>query len=134
MNLIEKLIRIDKEKYSEKETKKIKSKRLSKILGEDTEITIKAISGRKLNEIYGTVVGKDGKKDFSKFYDMNLMFCINGIVEPNLKDAALMEHFGAKTPKDLATILFDAEVGEIADEISDLSGYTEDSEEKVKNS
>lgn len=133
MNLIEKLIRIDKEKYSERETKKIKSKRLSKILGEDTEITIRSISGRKLNEIYGTVVGKDGKKDFAKVYDMNLMFCINGIVEPNLKDATLMEHFGAKTPKDLATILFDAEVGEIADEISDLSGYTEDSEDEVKN-
>ena len=38
MNLVEKLIRIDKEKFQEKETKSIKSRRLSKIMGEDTEI------------------------------------------------------------------------------------------------
>lgn len=134
MNLIEKLIRIDKEKYAEKETKKIKSKRLSKILGEDTDITIKAVSGRRLNDIYGTIVGKDGKREFSKNYDMNLMFCVNGVIEPNLKDAALMEYFGARTPKDLAEILFDSEASEIADEIAELSGYSEDSEEEVKNS
>lgn len=87
-----------------------------------------------MNDIYGTIVGKDGKREFSKNYDMNLMFCVNGVIEPNLKDAALMEHFGARTPKDLAEILFDSEVGEIADEIAELSGYSEDSEEEVKNS
>lgn len=134
MNVIEKLIRIDKEKMSEKETKKIKSVRLSKILGEDTEITIMELGGRKLNDIAGIVVNDEGKRDFSKNYDMNLMYCVEGIMEPNLKDPVLMEHFGAKTPKDLAAILFDNEVSRIADKIYELSKMGKNVEKKVKNS
>lgn len=134
MNVIEKLIRIDKEKILEKETKKIKSARLSKILGEDTEITIRELGGRILNDIAGIVVNDEGKRDFSKNYDMNLMYCVEGIVEPNLKDPVLMEHFGAKTPKDLAAILFDNEVSRIADEIYELSKMGKNVEKEVKNS
>lgn len=134
MNVIEKLIRIDKDKAFEKETKKIKSARLSKILGEETEITIMELGGRKLNDIAGVVVNDEGKRDFSKNYDMNLMYCVEGIVEPNLKDPILMEHFGAKTPKDLAAILFDNEVSRIADEIYELSKMGKNVEKEVKNS
>lgn len=36
MNLIEKLIRVDKETVEKKETKKIRSARLTKLLGEET--------------------------------------------------------------------------------------------------
>ena len=39
MNLIEKLLSVDKAKVTEKETKKIKSKKLAKLVGEDAEIT-----------------------------------------------------------------------------------------------
>lgn len=134
MNVIEKLIRIDKEKMSEKETKKIKSVRLSKILGEDTEITIRELSGRKINDLSVMAMDKKGNIDQSKLLNVNLMYCVEGIVEPNLKDAALMEHFGAKTPKDLAEILFDVEANKIADKIAGLSGITEDAEDEVKNS
>ena len=45
MNLIEKLIRVDKETVEKKETKKIRSARLTKLLGEETEITIQEVSG-----------------------------------------------------------------------------------------
>lgn len=51
MNLIEKLIRVDKETVEKKETKKIRSARLTKLLGEETEITIQEVSGRKHNDI-----------------------------------------------------------------------------------
>lgn len=134
MNLIEKLIRIDKETLLKKETKTVKSARLSKIVGEEANIVIKELSGRKLNDISTMMVDKDGNKDFSRLADINLMYCVEGVVEPNLRDTNLMEHFGVKTPKDLAEILFDAEAGKIAGEIISLSGLSDDAEKDVKNS
>lgn len=134
MNLIEKLIRIDKETLLKKETKTVKSARLSKIVGEETNIVVKELSGRKLNDISAMMVDKDGDKDFSKLTDVNLMYCVEGVVEPNLRDTNLMEHFGVKTPKDLAEILFDAEAGKIAGKIISLSGLSDGAEEDVKNS
>lgn len=134
MNLIEKLIRIDKEKALEKEKNTIKSSRLSRILGEDTNITITELSGKRLNDLSAMMMDKNGNKDYSKMQDVNLMYCVHGIVEPDLRDARLLEHFGAKTPKDLAAILFDAEAGKIAGEIVSLSGLSDGAEEEVKNS
>ncbi len=134
MNLIEKLIRIDKETLLKKETKTVKSARLSKIVGEEANIVIKELSGRKLNDISAMMVDKDGNKDFSRLADINLMYCVEGVVEPNLRDTNLMEHFGVKTPKDLAEVLFDAEAGKIAGEIISLSGLSDDAEKDVKNS
>lgn len=134
MNLIEKLIRIDKETLLKKETKTVKSSRLSKIVGEEANIVIKELSGRKLNDISAMMVDKDGNKDFSRLADINLMYCVEGVVEPNLRDTNLMEHFGVKTPKDLAEVLFDAEAGKIAGEIISLSGLSDDAEKDVKNS
>ena len=134
MNLIEKLIRIDKETLLKKETKTVKSARLSKIVGEEANIVIKELSGRKLNDISAMMVDKDGNKDFSRLADINLMYCVEGVVEPNLRDTNLMEHFGVKTPKDLAKVLFDAEAGKIAGEIISLSGLSDDAEKDVKNS
>lgn len=133
MNLVEKLIRIDKDKARDKETKKIKSSRLSRLLGEETEITIREISGRKSSGIAAMAIMENGKTDFSKMYDINLMYCVEGIVDPPLRDGSLMEHFGAKTPKDLVEILFGSEATEISDEIVSLSKVTPESEKEVKN-
>lgn len=133
MNLIEKLLRIDKEKATEREKKKIYSSHLSRILGERTEITITELSGKRLNDITAMMVDKNGNKDYSKMQDMNLMYCVSGVVEPDLRDQRLMEHFGVRTPKDLASILFDSEAGRIAGEIVSLSGLSDDAEDEVKN-
>lgn len=133
MNLIEKLILIDKERVQERKAKKLKSARLSKLTGEETEITIKELSGKRLNDLTQIIINEDGKKDFGRMYDLNLMYCVEGVVEPNLKDSRLLEHFGVKTPKDLAAMLFEAEAGKIAGEIVSLSGIGEGAEEEVKN-
>lgn len=134
MNLIEKLIRVDKDKAFKREEKKIKSARLSRILGEETEITIRELNGRKINELAMMIRDKKGNLEQSKLLDVNLMYCVESIIDPCLKNAQLMEHFGAKTPKDLAEILFGIEANMIADEIAMLSGISEGSEEEVKNS
>lgn len=134
MNLIEKLLRIDKEKATERQKKKIYSSHLSRILGERTEITITELSGKRLNDLTAMVTDRSGNKDYTKMQGMNLMYCVYGVVEPDLRDQRLMEHFGVKTPKDLAEILFDAEAGKIAGEIVSLSNLTNEAEEEVKNS
>ena len=71
MNLIEKLIRVDKETVEKKETKKIRSARLTKLLGEETEITIQEVSGRKHNDIMQMMFDEKGKRNISAAYDTN---------------------------------------------------------------
>ena len=133
MDLITKLLKVDTEKATEKETRKIHSKRLSKLLGVDTDITIQEIDGRRINEINQMAYKKDGSRDAGKLYDLNLMYCVYGIVEPNLGDDALKKHFNAATPKELAEKLFGVESAVIASAIVELSGLSDESEETVKN-
>lgn len=134
MNLIDKLLCVDKAKTEEKETKKIKSKKLERLVGENTEITIRELSGKRYNSLQAMLYDKNGNRDMEAAYDFNLMCCVYGIVEPDLKNEKLMEHFGVSTPKDLAATLFGVESGAIANEIIKLSGLGEDAEKKVKNS
>ncbi len=133
MNLVEKMLRIDKAKPAERETKEIVSRRLSKIMGEETKITIQELGGKKINNLNSALVDKNGNRDMSRLYDVNLMYCVEGVVEPSMKDERLLEHFGAASPKDLAALLFGVEAGKIADEIVGLAGLGEKTEEKVKN-
>ena len=133
MNLAEKLLRIDKAKPTERETKEIVSKRLSKMMGEETKITIRELSGKRMSRLSGMLTDKKGNRDMTKFYDLNLMYCVEGIVEPSMKDEKLLEHFGAATPKDLADLLFGMESSRIAEEIVGLSGVNEEAEDEIKN-
>lgn len=134
MNLIEKLLSVDKAKATEKAEKKIESKKLSKLVGEGTEIIIRELSGKRYNTLQAMLYDKKGNRNMNATYDFNLMCCVHGVVDPCLTDKNLMEHFGAATPKDLAEILFGVESGNIATEIVKLSGLGEDAEEEVKNS
>lgn len=133
MSLLDKLIKVDKTTLPMEE-KKVKSERLKKWLGTDTdvEITLRQIPARRLNDIIGITLDKNGRRDMSKNYDMNLMICVEGIVDPPVKERELMEHFGASTPKELCEKLFDTEANIIAQEISELSSLKE-KEEDVKN-
>ena len=117
MNLIEKLLSVDKAKVTEK----------------DAEITIRELSGKRYNALQAMLYDKKGNRDMNAIYDFNLMCCVYGVVDPCLTDQKLMEHFGASTPKDLAAILFGMETGSIASEIVKLSGLGDDAEEEVKN-
>lgn len=133
MSLLDKLIKVDKTTLPMEE-KKVKSERLKKWLGTDAdvEITLRQIPARRLSDIVGMAIDKKGNRDMSKNYDTNLMICVEGIVDPPVKEQELMSHFGASTPKELCEKLFDAEANIIAQEISTLSSLKE-KEEDVKN-
>lgn len=111
MNLTEKLIKADKSVLKERNRKQLYSRRLSKLVGEESFLTIQQVPGRRLYEL----VQMDNK------YDANVLLCAEAIIEPSMKDTALMESFGVKTPKDLAEKLFDVESSPIADEIIGMS-------------
>lgn len=136
MNLVEKLLQADAKKTEKLEKKKIKSKRLKKILGEteDVYIEIQEIPARRMNNILAGQLDKKGNVDFDKAFDAKALTLVDGLIEPNLKDDKLLQHFGCATPKDLAIKLFSSEMNNISDEIYELSSAEEEETEKaIKN-
>lgn len=134
-SLMEKLMKLDRDKITEIPTEKIKAKHLSEVAGEDIEITVKALSGSRYTELISSATGKNGSIDTSKVYDAHAMVVVSGCVEPNLKDKELMDYYKSVMPKDLAKILFPGgELVKISEKIGALSGFgkNEDVEEGIE--
>lgn len=128
---MEKLMKLDRDKLMEVPTEKIKAKTLSRIAGEDVEITVKALSGSLYTELISGASGKDGSIDGSKIYDAYAMIVVKGCVEPNLKDEGLQKYYNAASPKDLAKILFPGgELTKISERIGALSGFGTNEDDK----
>ena len=128
---MEKLMKLDRDKLMEVPTEKIKAKTLSKIVGEDVEITVKALSGSLYTELISGASGKDGSIDGSKIYDAYAMIVVKGCVEPSLKDEGLQKYYNAASPKDLAKILFPGgELTKISERIGSLSGFGTNEDDK----
>lgn len=139
MNLVDELLEADVKKATELETGDVKSKRLAKILEKKDPVTvkIKELKPRRLNDISATQFKNNGDLDLGKTYDAKLLMCIEGCTDPDLMNKDLQAHFGCKSAKELAELLFRSEAGDIADAITELSGVVADekkNEEKVKNS
>lgn len=134
MNLVDKLLALDANEVKQKETATVEVKRLSKLLGEPFMVKVQAISGQRFQELSADILDKKGNVDFSKVYKQNTLVVLEGIVEPNLKDEGLQKHFGASTPKELAEILFQGGVmANLANTISVISGFSDDTDEEIKN-
>ena len=137
MNLVDKLLKSDAKKADELEKKIIKSKKLARILGTDeaVDITIREIPTKRLNEIIAMQVDKKGKLDTSKMFDAKAILVAEGVIEPEVTNKDLLNHFNCPTPKDLVIKLFGNEITSISDEIAKLGGILtdEDEEEEIKN-
>lgn len=132
--LIDILMETDPEKLARKTTEDIEIKRLSKLFGSPFAVTVKAVPGERYTELASDMIDDDGKADFTKSHNVNLMIAIEGIVSPDVKNEDLQKHFGCASPKDLMDKLFNGgEISKIADAVTELSGYGEDTEKKVKN-
>ena len=117
MNLIDKLLSVDKEELIKECTKTYHSKNMERLTGD------------------GETLDKKGNLLLVNAHDSDLLVLMDGVKEPNLKDERLLEHFGAATPKDLAELLFDGEIQEISDAINNFYKDQEDeaTENDVKN-
>ena len=132
MNIVDLLLKLDCGTLTIAPTKKVRIKRLSEMAG---DFTVKAIPGRRFTELSESIYGDDGEVEVGKAYDANLMIDVEGIVEPDLRNADLLKHYGCVTPKDLAEKLLNGgEITKISSVIADLSGYGKDKENEIKNS
>lgn len=134
MNTVELLMNADIEKLKEQPTAELKIKRLSELLGSDFIVKLKAISSTKYSDYTGKALDDNQNLDMSKWPDSQALICIEGIVEPDLRDKDLQEKFAAPTPKELLRTIFKGgEITAMTDKISQLSGYSDDVAEEIKN-
>lgn len=137
MNLVEKLLKIDKAEFEKIETKEIASKSLAKLFGveEDVKVKVKAIDGDLFVELSATALDKNGDMKIGEAFSTNAKIVAAGIVEPDLKDEALLKHLGVPTPAEAAKKIFKGEVNKIATAISEISGFSDDEEDEkeIKN-
>lgn len=135
MNLVEKLMAVDKKEFEKIETKELASKALSKLLGEEAKVKIQAVDGDMFGALSASGLDEDGEVDYGRAFSTNAKIAAAGIVEPNLKDDALLRHLGVPTPADAAKKIFKGEINKIATEISEISGFKSDEEttKEIKN-
>lgn len=130
MNAVDLLLKMDRGKVKAIPTKEIEVRRLSAIAGQPFKVKLQAVPGDKWNDIAGTVSGADDAAN----YKSSKHLLLAGMVDPDLKSHELQEAYGAASPLDLLEKLFLAgEIMNIAAEVTDLSGFGGDPEEKVKN-
>lgn len=66
--------------------------------------------------------------------DQEVQIVLQGCVDPNLRDAQLLDKFGAVTPADaLRSLLLPGEISDLSLEIERLSGYRRRTIKEVKN-
>ena len=137
MNLVEKLLKIDKAEFEKIETKEIASKSLAKLFGteEDAKVRVKAIDGDLFVELSATALDKNGDMKIGEAFSTNAKIVAAGIVEPDLKDEALLKHLGTPTAAEAAKKIFKGEVNKIPTVISEISGFSDDEEDEkeIKN-
>ena len=122
--LASKLLKLDRNKLAEVPTVTIKAKRLSKVMGEDTFVTLKALPGDLYMDISERSQEKNGHVSTSKAYDSQALIVAYGCIDPDLKSKELQEYFQAPTAKDLAKVFFPGgELSYLANKIAVLSGF-----------
>jgi hypothetical protein len=119
-------------------TKKVEITRLSKLYGTPFEITCRALSPDKYEEVQEMAIKVQGKDVDLDINLLQLFVVIEGVVDeagkPMMKNKELMKKFKAQTPKELTRKIFlSGEITNIYGEISELSGFGDEAIKEVKN-
>ncbi len=135
MNLVEKLMTVDRKEFDKIEKKEIPSMQLSRLLGTDAKVTIQAVDGDLFGGLSASGLDKNGEVDYGRVFSTNAKIAAAGITEPNLKNEELLKYLGVATPADAAKKIFRGEINKIASEITKLSGFDneEDMDKEIKN-
>lgn len=134
MNLVEKLLATEKGIIEKAQTEEIPSKMLAKLLGEEkpVNVTVKALDGDTFTNLSLSGCDDDGEIILEKSFDTTAKIAAAGLVNPNVKDEALLEHVGAATPAEAVKIIFKGETNRIGMAVRDLSGFGEEDPEEVE--
>lgn len=101
----------------ENKTQQVKLLNLSERAGKDMIFTVRELGYNEIKNI------ADISKN-SQIADVKMQVVLKGVVEPNLKDKELLQHYNAPTPAELLPkILSSGEIIELYDIIQTLSGY-----------
>jgi len=139
MNLVDKLLKADVQKITERPTKEFEVVRLSKLLGAPFMLHLRAVDAERYTEIQQNAVKVSKKGDINGIdaFQMQVQTILAGVTDDLFKNKDVLQKFGVATPKDLINKLFVAgEISEISSEISALTGYNksqEEIDEEVKN-
>lgn len=135
MNTVDILLGLDNADLEFTNEKELEIKRLSKKAKKPFKVKLQGISARRFTKMATGVTGKDGQVQLDKAYDANVSLCLAGMVEPPMKDKALLEKFQCSTPGELLEKIFrPSEIAAIADAITELSGFgSDDVVDEVKN-
>ena len=107
MNLVEKLMAVDKGEFNKIEKKEIPSKQLSKLVGEDAKVTIQAVEGDLFGALSASGLDESGEVDYGRAFSTNAKIAAAGIIDPDLKNEGLLRHLGVATPADAAKKIFE---------------------------
>lgn len=134
MNLVDRLLKLDANEL-DLPTAEVEIKRLSKKTGEKVVFKCRAIDSESYAEIMELATGYNPQGnptvDVGK---IQKLVVLAGVVDPSLKNESLLKHFGCVTPDGLLNkLLLPGEITEVANTISELSGFG-DADEEIKNS
>lgn len=136
-NVLEKLLRMDAKKITERPTRTYEVKRLSNIMGTPFIVTLQSIPAELYSDIQNESVEiKKGNVSGVNIQKLQFDTVIAGVKDPNLKDKQLLQHFDALTPVQLVNKLFiPGEISDMASIVSELCGFTsqKDVDEETKN-
>lgn len=128
MTLTEKLLSSDEKVANTLKTGTFKSKRLARVLGESepVEIQIKELAPGKISSMSADPASSN--------MGTYTRICLEGIVDPDLKNPEMLKHFGCSTPLSLTEKLFSLEVANIGEAIIKLSDVgAGEEEDEIKN-
>jgi hypothetical protein len=135
-SLTEKLLNADVAKFEERDTAKVYSPFLTKAIGSKKKeyVTIKQMSQRQYNEIVSSQYDNSGNVNPAKSFDMGIELLAESIIDPNIKDEALISHFGVSTKYGLVEKLFGKDVQSLVEKCVELNQSDDEAEEEaVKN-
>ena len=135
MNLVERLLAVDRKEFDRIERKEIPSRQLSKLLGTDAKVTIQAVDGDLFGGLTASGLDESGEVDYGRAFSTNAKITAAGIVDPDLKNEELLKYLGVATPADAAKKVFKGEINKISMEIAKLRGFNDEetTDKEVKN-
>ena len=135
MNLVERLLTVDKGEFDKIEKKEITSVQIARLLGVDTTIIIQAVDGDLFGGLTASGLNENGEVDYGRAFSTNAKIVAAGVADPDLKNEELLKHLGVATPADAAKKIFRGEINWISAEIAELSGFKneERTDKEIKN-
>lgn len=136
MNLVEKLMKIDSGEFDKKKTRKIKSRMLSEIIGEEAVVTIQSVNPQEILDLTASGMDDEGNPIITKTLETNSLIAAAVVIDPPLKDEGLIKHLKVATPAMAALKLFKGEVNAIAAEANKMAGFDVDAamaDSEIKN-